>query len=76
MKTSDISDREILEAVEAFHASTFGQTPDEALAAKYPVKVIMSKMNKMDTRGLIDYGVSLRGAWITDKGRDYLKSLR
>lgn len=43
-------------------------TPDESLADKYPVKLIMAKMEQLDRRGLLEVGVSLRTAWLTDKG--------
>lgn len=38
--------------------------PDIALAHKYPVKVIMAKMQKLVDRGILNYGVSLRTAWV------------
>lgn len=65
VKASDIPEQEILDACAAFHAGT-GRTPDYALADKYPVKVIMAKMEKMVSRGKLEYGVSLRAAWPTE----------
>lgn len=62
MKCSDIPEAEILEACRAFHAGE-AKTPDVELAHKYPVKVIMAKMEKMHRKRLIEYGVSLRTAW-------------
>jgi hypothetical protein len=69
VKTSDIPDQEIIDACNAFHNSDpiDGQTPDEALAHKYPVKVIMNKMAKMVRQGILNYGVSLRTAWVEKK---------
>lgn len=49
-------------------------TPDVALAGKYPVKVILAKMKKLHRAGLIEYGVSLRTAWTTTKGKEYGKN--
>jgi hypothetical protein len=64
MKCSDIPEREILDACRKFHRGE-GETPDVALADKYPVKVILAKMQKLVDRGLLSYGVSLRTAWWT-----------
>jgi hypothetical protein len=66
VKTSDIPDAEILDACRAFHAGA-AATPDVALAHKYPVKVIMAKMEKLYRRGLLDCGVSLRTAWVVER---------
>jgi hypothetical protein len=63
MKTSDITDEEILNAIREYGVGR-APTPDIALAHKYPVKVIMSKMRKLSDKGVLDYGVSLRTAWI------------
>jgi hypothetical protein len=69
-KRSDITDEEMLEAVRAFWREADAgnvagaQTPDVSLAHKYPVKVIMAKLDHLSDRGVIDYGVSLRTAWI------------
>ncbi len=57
-----ITDSEILAACRWSHAG--GPTPDKALAHKYPVKVILAKMQQMVRRGLLDYGVSLQTAWV------------
>lgn len=65
-KRSDITDAEILAACRAFHEQ-HAPTPDIALADKYPAKVIMAKMEQMAKRGLIEYGVSLRTAWVVDE---------
>lgn len=63
MKCSDIPDQEIIAACNAFHQGN-GPTPDEALASKYPAKVILAKMDKMAARGILNYGTSLRTAWV------------
>jgi hypothetical protein len=69
MKCSDIKGDEIISASNAFHAGS-DKTPDESLAHKYPVKVILAKMNKLVNRGLLDYGVSLRTAWVEKATRE------
>lgn len=66
-KTSDITDDEMLQAVRDFQNG--GPTPDIALADKYPVKVIMSKMRKLADKGILNYGVSLRTSWIEGENR-------
>lgn len=63
MKASDISEEEIFAACDAFH-NEGAPTPDIALADKYPPKVILAKMQKLDKQGKLDYGVSLRTAWV------------
>jgi hypothetical protein len=65
MKRSDILDVEIIEACRRFHARA-ADTPEIALGNKYPAKVILAKMEQMCSRGLIEYGVSLRTAWPKD----------
>lgn len=39
-----------------------------------PMKVCYRAMERADDRGLLEYGVSLRTAWITEKGRALLAS--
>lgn len=69
LKRSDISDEEIIEACRAFKAGR-APTPDVALAHKYPVKLIMAKMRHMESRRILECGVSLRTAWVlADEGK-------
>lgn len=70
LQIKDIPDEVVLEACDDFHAELqiFGGaygalTPDEALADRWPPKLILAKMANMHRRGLIEYGVSLRTAW-------------
>jgi len=65
MKRSDIPTEEIIAACRAFHAGT-AKPPDESLGHKYPVKVILAKMEQMADNGLIEYGTSLRCAWVVE----------
>lgn len=48
--------------------------PYEALAAStgQPEKVCYRAMERAEKRGLIEYGVSLRTGWLTDKGKALL----
>ena len=43
------------------------RTPDEALAHKYPVKVILARMKQLVKQNILDYGVSLRTAWVVEQ---------
>jgi hypothetical protein len=61
-KCSDIPDSTILEACRAFHEGMTDDTPDESLADRWPVKVILAKMERMEARGLLECGVSIRTA--------------
>jgi hypothetical protein len=65
VKRSDIPREEILEACRRFHRGE-ADTPDVALAKKYPVKVILARMAQLVEEGLLDYGVSLRTAWAVE----------
>lgn len=62
MKRADIPREEILEACRQFHAGR-AQTPEVALAHKYPAKLVLARMSQMVDEKLLDYGVSLRTAW-------------
>lgn len=63
MKRTDIPEEEIFAAVDAFHADLTRATPEEALAHKYPPKLILARMKQMVDEGKLDYGVSLRTAF-------------
>lgn len=68
-----IDDAVILNICKQFFLTS--QTPDEVLASKFTEDEIMSKMEKLHFRRLIEYGVSLRTAWLTDKGEALLNKL-
>ncbi len=50
-------------------------TPDIALIAQFPLKVIMAKMEQLVDRKLMECGVSVRTGWLTDEGKEYLIEL-
>ena len=64
----DTLSRKILDACTAFH-KRLGDTPEAALAPEYPEDVVLSKMESMADAGEIEYGVSLRTAWVVEPGR-------
>ena len=50
--------------------------PHEYFAERgIPEKVVYAKMAKLDRRGLLEVGVSLRTAWLSDKGEALLAAL-
>lgn len=62
-QVKDIPDQVIIEAC---NACTYRDAPfpDVALAAMYPRKVILRKMEQMIRRGILEYGVSLRSSYV------------
>lgn len=84
MKTSDIPTIEVLKACEIAHSGEFNLTtlfsgpktkaPWEILMEKFnaPEKVVYSAMERDYKKGLLEYGVSLRTAWLSDKGYELL----
>lgn len=46
----------------------------EVLGKKYgSEKLVYCKMRQLEKLGYLDYGVSLRTAWLTDKGKEFIK---
>jgi len=72
-KAADISERAVLAAIRDFHAHKGLPPPDESLGL--PLKVVEAKFRKLERRGLIECGVSLRTAWLTDAGKARLAEL-
>ncbi len=40
----------------------------------FPEKVVLCKMEKLENKGLLEVGVSLRCSYLTDKGKELLSS--
>jgi hypothetical protein len=76
-KASDIPDIEILSLIEAHmldHRQPFAY---QVLAARgVPGKVVAAKYEKLDRRGFLEVGTSVRTGWLSDKGEAHLASLR
>lgn len=68
VQLKDLPEAEVLEACRKFHGRQ-GDTPDVVLSDRYPVKIILGKMQKMVDKGLLEYGVSLRTAWVAEDRR-------
>jgi len=60
-----VTEDDILEACRDFHAG-IGPPCDEALAGKYPRESVMAKMEEMSDKGMLNWGVSLRTAWVEE----------
>lgn len=74
MATRDISDLQVCEAYR--DAAGTGTWPYELLAKRtcQPEKVCYAAMERASRRGLVDYGVSLRAGFLTEKGKGLLTS--
>lgn len=78
-KAEQIPDAEILGIIEAHHPR-IGQvrspSPIEALAGRFPEKVVLAKLEKLAHRGFIERVGDLEEANLTQSGRDYLRRAR
>lgn len=70
-----ISDLDVVRAVAAYRRPRGSIYPYEAIAAELgcPEKVAYRACERACDNGLIEYGVSLRTGWLTDKGRALLE---
>lgn len=68
----------VCEAAEAFHANTDGGNLETLLIARTGQhwKVVNAALLRADKHRLIEFGVSLRTSWLTEKGHQYLANLR
>lgn len=78
VKRSDVPVLEVLQAARRFHNPVLWRiaevpTPEEALSDRFPPKVVLARMEQMVAQDLLEYGVSLRTAWPTDKGLALLR---
>lgn len=73
MSTKDITDKQVVAAV-AQYKREYGKWPYELLAESTGEceKVCYRAMERAAKHGLLEYGTSLRTAWLTDKGRQLL----
>lgn len=75
MATKHISDLEVLQAYQDAKARQFTEFPYELLEQRTGQcqKVCYRAMQRAERRELIEYGVSLRAGWLTDKGLAMLR---
>ena len=74
MKRKDISTLIVLEAAKNHAGMMTWECIKEITGA--PEKIIYAAMQREDDRGYLEWGVSLRTAWLTDKGKAKLEELR
>lgn len=69
----DISTREVLEQQQKWWDNKDLPFTYEVLSEKYgSEKLVFTKMEKLVDEGYLEYGTSLRTAWLTDKAKDFL----
>lgn len=68
-KRADLTDTAICVAIARAAGDGPGYVAYEALAELFPPKVVERAWERAASRGLIDYGVSLRTAWLTEAGK-------
>lgn len=68
MRTSDITDDQVIAACRAWHENPAGNSSIGNLmdATGAPRKVALRAMERASNRGLINWGVSINYAWPTD----------
>lgn len=78
----DINEQEFLAIINAYWAAVrAGEEPEMVMPYKvwvargFPEKVVYAKYDKMMRKGYLEYGVSLRTAWLSEKGEDRLAEL-
>jgi hypothetical protein len=77
MSTKDVTDLMVCRAVVVFRGNGMqGPDPYEILATQTneSIKVCYRAMERAHKRGLIEYGVSLRTAWLTDAGTNLVNT--
>jgi len=75
MKTSDITDEQVVLAFKESHSRRWSEYPYEILmrSTGAPFKVVWRAMERAEKRDLVEYGVSLRCGWPTEKGLELVK---
>lgn len=78
MKTSDISDIAVCMAAAEYNhrrlePNTFLTTVLKERFSTAPIKVIFSAIMRSNRKRYLDYGVSARTSWLTDKGKELLR---
>lgn len=81
MATKDITDLQVLQAFDEMwkqreQAGGMREYPEHILmrVTGQPEKVCYRAMERAFGHGLLDYGLWLRGAWITEKGKELLSA--
>jgi hypothetical protein len=76
MARKNISDKAVCEAYRAYAEDPSRNSPERYLMTLTgeAEKVCWAAMERALERGLIDYGVSLRAGWLTEKGKALLET--
>ena len=81
MSTKDVTDKMV---AEAYAEAARQRGPNWRDSYQYPYEILQQRtgecfkvcyraMERAARRGLVEYGVSLRTGWLTDKGKELLK---
>ena len=79
LRRADITDQMVCEAAKAYHLDK--RTPCAGILKRlvdqtgYPAKVVWCAMERACDRGLLEYGTSLNGAWVTKEGEAFLQAI-
>lgn len=78
MATKDVSDYQVLCAVEEATKNSHSEWSYDILERETGecTKVCYRALERAHRNGLIDYGVSLRTAWITEEGKKFLEEVQ
>jgi len=78
MSTKDVTDAQVCRAVADWWANMDGPVTYELLAARTGEceKVCFRAMERAERRGLLEYGVSLRTAWLTEEGKALIADVK
>lgn len=76
MKRSDITQIMVLEHYALPIDERYPADEKLMAATGAPLKVVWSAMQRESDLGLLDYGVNLRGGWLTPEGHARLEELR
>jgi hypothetical protein len=76
MRRIDITTKMVLDAAKMAHTEKTGMTWEYIQRATgAPEKVIYAAMQREEDKGYLEWGVSLRTAWLTDSGKSKLAEL-
>jgi hypothetical protein len=67
-KRSDVTTRMLLQHIKEHDTYAW-----EHLCRRFPAKVVLAAYNRDLDRGLLNFGVALRRAFLTDKGKNWLR---
>lgn len=68
-------DLAILRSAFDLHDLGIGKAIDEAVGDRWPAKVVWRRMETLELKGYLEFGVSLRYAWPTKRGLQRLDEL-